>query len=93
MPRQLPRDIFSTKLNLRVMRQEVALDASPPFAGVNTPVRTRRRLSSLLLSYQRNWQTRYYVGASWSSSSDEPSLSRTSERNQIFAKISYAFSN
>ena len=42
----------------------------------------RDKLSSLLLTYQTNWQTRYYVGAR-----------QTSGQNQIFAKISYAFSN
>jgi len=69
---------FSPKLNLRITHQESTLEAAPPFAGIMTSVRERSGFSSLLLSYQTNWQTRYYLGA---------------EKNRIFAKISYAFSN
>jgi hypothetical protein len=69
---------FSPNLNLRVTHQESAFAAAPPFAGIVTSVRARSSLSSLLLSYQTNWQTRYYLGA---------------EDNRVFAKISYAFSN
>jgi hypothetical protein len=69
---------FSPKLNLRLTHQESALDVAPPFAGLVASVHARSSLTSLLLSYQTNWQTRYYLGA---------------ERNRLFAKISYAFSN
>lgn len=69
---------LSPKLNLRIAHQETAFDAVPPFAGIATSVRARGSMSSLLLSYQTNWQTRYLLGA---------------EHNRIFAKISYAFSN
>jgi hypothetical protein len=69
---------FSSKLNLRITYQESAFEAAPPFAGIMTSVRAQSRLSSFLLSYQTNWQTRYYLGA---------------EKGRIFAKISYAFSN
>jgi uncharacterized protein DUF5916/cellulose/xylan binding protein with CBM9 domain len=69
---------FSPKLNLRITHQETTFEAAPPFAGTATRVRARGSLSSLLLSYQTNWQTRYYLGA---------------EHDRIFAKVSYAFSN
>jgi hypothetical protein len=69
---------FSRKLNLRITHQESSFDAAPAFAGMATKVRAKIRLSSLLLGYQTNWQTRYYLGA---------------EHDRIFAKISYAFSN
>lgn len=69
---------LSPKLNLRITHRETAFTAVPPFAGIATSVRARSGLSSLLLSYQTNWQTRFYLGA---------------EHNRIFAKISYAFSN
>lgn len=84
---------FSSRLNLRITHQRGAFDAVPPFAGIEASIRERSSLSSLLLSYQTNWQTRYYVGASWSSSDSESRISQTSERNQVFAKVSYAFSN
>ena len=69
---------FSPKFNLRFTHQESALDAAPPFAGIVASVHARSHLASLLLSYQTNWQTCYYLGA---------------ERDRIFAKISYALSN
>jgi hypothetical protein len=84
---------FSSKLSLRVTHQRGAFDAVPPFAGIEAATRARSNSSALLLSYQTNWRTRYYVGASWSSDDSEPSIGQTSERNQVFAKISYAFSN
>jgi hypothetical protein len=73
---------FSGRLNLRFTHQEATFDAVPPFAGLEARVHARSRLSSLLLRYQTNWQTRFYLG-----------VSQTSEQEQIFAKISYAFSN
>lgn len=84
---------FSSKLNLRATHQEAAFDAVPPFAGLETEVRARSRLSSLLLSYQTNWQTRYYVGALAASDDSNGSVRAKSKENQIFAKISYAFSD
>ena len=84
---------FSSKLNLRATHQEAAFDAVPPFAGLESEVRARSRLSSLLLSYQTNWQTRYYVGALAASDDSNGSVRARSKQNQIFAKISYAFSN
>ncbi len=73
---------FSSKLNLRVMHQRASFDAIPPFANLQSPVHVTNKVSSTLLSYQTNWQTRYYIGAL-----------TTSGQSQIFAKISYAFSN
>jgi hypothetical protein len=84
---------FSSRLNLRAIYQVGAFDAAPPFAGMAAASRTVSNASSLLLSYQTNWQTRYYVGASWTSSDSEPVPSLPDARDQIFAKISYAFSN
>lgn len=84
---------FSSKLNLRISHQEAAFDATPPFAGLESDVHARSRLSSLLLSYQTNWQTRYYVGALTGSDESDGPIRRESRHNQIFAKISYAFSN
>jgi hypothetical protein len=84
---------FSSKLNLRATHQEAAFDAIPPFAGLESELRARSRLSSLLLSYQSNWQTRYYVGGLAASDDSNGSVRARSKQNQIFAKISYAFSN
>jgi hypothetical protein len=84
---------FSNKLNLRISHQEVAFDAIPPFASFDSDVHARSRLSSLLLSYQTNWQTRCYVGALTGSDESDGAIRRESRHSQIFAKISYAFSN
>ena len=84
---------FSDKLNLRITHQEAAFDAAPPFAGFESDVHMRGRLSSLLLSYQTNWQTRYYVGASAGWDESDGPMRQDLRRTQIFAKISYAFSN
>ncbi|HEY7638166.1 MAG TPA: DUF5916 domain-containing protein [Steroidobacteraceae bacterium] len=83
---------FSTELNLRLMHQESTFDAAPPFAGLESEVHATSRLSSILLSYQTNWQTRYYVGASLASDESGGPLRSGAEQNQVFAKISYAFS-
>jgi hypothetical protein len=84
---------FSNKLNLRVTHQEASFDATPPFAGLESAVHARSRLSSVLLSYQSNWQTRYYVGVYAGSDEDNGPSHQESRQKQIFAKISYAFSN
>ena len=84
---------FTNSLSLRVTHQEAALDAAPPFGGLTSAVRTRDRLLSLLLSYQTNWRTRYYVGASMGSDTTSGPIGQDLRRNQIFAKVSYAFSN
>jgi hypothetical protein len=84
---------FSNRLNLRATHQESAFDAVPPFAGIESAVRTKNRLSSVLLSYQTNWQTRYYVGALMGSDESDGPIRQKSKHTQIFGKISYAFSN
>lgn len=84
---------FSNKLNLRITHQEASFDATPPFAGLESSVHARSRLSSVLLSYQSNWQTRYYVGVFTGSDESNGPIHQDSRQNQIFAKISYAFSN
>lgn len=73
---------FSSRLNLRATHQESEFEAAAPFGGLQFDVRAKSRFSSLLLSYQANWQTHYYIGAS-----------ETSEQKLVFGKISYAFSN
>lgn len=77
---------FSSRLNVRLVHQEATFEAKPPFAALEAQVQATSRLSSILLSYQINWQTRYYLGAS--RTAGRPAA----EESQIFAKISYAFS-
>lgn len=84
---------FSSKLNLRLTHQQTTLDARPPFAGLGADMHAQSKLSSVLLGYQTNWQTRFYFGAVTSSDrADAPEPLQT-KALQIFAKISYAFSN
>jgi hypothetical protein len=82
---------FSSRFNLRVMHQRTLFDAAPPFANLESPVRLRNEVSSVLLSYQSNWQTRYYVGAV-TGSGDSGAAGEQSKQTQVFAKLSYAFS-
>jgi hypothetical protein len=82
---------FSNKLNLRVMHQRSSFDAVPPFANLESPVHATNEVSSVLLSYQTNWQTRYYVGAV-TGSDDTGMAGGQSKQTQLFAKLSYAFS-
>jgi hypothetical protein len=84
---------FSNRLNLRITHQRTAFDAAPPFAGLESDVHTASSLSSLLLSYQTNWQTRYYIAAFTGSDESDGPIHQDLRHNQIFAKISYAFSN
>jgi uncharacterized protein DUF5916/cellulose/xylan binding protein with CBM9 domain len=84
---------FSSRLNLRLTHQQATFDAQPPFAGLSAAMHANTRLSSFLLSYQKNWQTRVYVGAVTTSdtiAAPEPTRARAI---QVFAKISYALSN
>jgi hypothetical protein len=73
---------FSNRLNLRLTHQRSSFDASPPLPQLESSVHVRNTLSSVLLSYQTKWQTHCYLGAA-----------KSSEQTQLFAKISYAFSN
>jgi hypothetical protein len=84
---------FTSRLNLRITHQQAAFDAAPPFAGLESVVHARSGLSSLLLSYQSNWQTRYYFGASTGLNESVGPIRQDARHSQIFAKISYAFSN
>jgi hypothetical protein len=83
---------FSNKLNLRVTHQQTTFDARPPFAGLAADLHTHDTLSSALLTYQTNWQTRLYLGAVTSSADAGAAAART-KATQVFAKLSYAFSN
>jgi hypothetical protein len=83
---------FSNQFHLRVIHQRADFDAVPPFAGLEFPARSTSRVSSVLLSYQANWQTRCYVGTLMSSDRSGGHEPSRSEQMQIFAKISYAFS-
>jgi hypothetical protein len=83
---------FSNKLNLRIIHQKVSFDAAPPIARLESNVHARNRLSSMLLSYQSNWQTQYYLGVFTGSEVSNGPIQQDSKQDQIFAKISYAFS-
>lgn len=83
---------FSSRFNLRLTHQEDTLVARPPFAGLQSPTRATNRLSVILLSYQSTWQTRWFLGAQQGSERAEGAQTSVSERSQIFAKVSYAFS-
>jgi hypothetical protein len=84
---------FSSKLNLRLTHQQTTFDARPPFAGITTDMHAQTELSSVLLSYQTNWQTRLYFGAVTSSDRADTPEPLEAKAIQVFAKISYAFSN
>lgn len=82
---------FSNEVNLRVMYQRTSVDTAPPFAGLESAVHTSGTASSVLLSYQKNWRTRCYIGALVASDYGG-TFAQHSEQTQVFAKFSYAFS-
>ena len=84
---------FSSRLNLRLTHQQTTFDARPPFTGLAAGSRAQTKLSSVLLSYQTNWQTRLYFGATTSSERTDVPEPLQTKALQVFAKISYAFSN
>jgi hypothetical protein len=84
---------FSSRLYLRLTHQQSTFQARPPFAGLATELQAQSKLSSILLSYQRNWQTRLYIGALTSSNQTGTPEPMRTKATQIFAKFSYAFSD
>ena len=83
---------FSSRLNARLTHLEDTLEARPPFAALPSPLRTARRVSAILLSYQSDWQTRWFLGAMHDSHRTEGTQARSPTELHIFAKVSYAFS-
>jgi hypothetical protein len=84
---------FSSRLNLRLTHRQTTFDAQPPFARLVAAMHAQTELSSALLTYQTNWQPRIFLGVVRTSDyvdRREPLADRT---RQVFAKISYAFSN
>jgi hypothetical protein len=60
-----------------------ALFQHSTFQSADSPAEFSSRLFSFLVSYQTNWQTRYYIG--FHRSSPDPTQS------EVFAKLSYVF--
>jgi hypothetical protein len=75
------------------MQQQSTLDAQPPFAGLASRIHSQTGLASVLLSYQTNWQTRLFIGATRTSSRNSAPEASPADATHVFAKISYAFSN
>ena len=84
---------FSSRSYLRLTHQQATFDARPPFAGLTTGAHSQSRQTSILFSYQANWQTRLFVGAMTSSDRASSSALPPASAVELFAKISYAFSN
>jgi hypothetical protein len=84
---------FSKRLYLEALYQSskslAAAASTPPL----TEPQSRSTLTSLLLSYQTNWQTRYYLGMRRGTSQLQGTSSLQSNQTEIFAKLSYAFFN
>jgi len=81
---------FSSRLYAQALYQSSTFTAarSPLPLTPDDPIpivglRSDNKLSSLLVSYQTNWQTRYYFGFRHSENSESAS--------EVFAKLSYAF--
>lgn len=83
---------FSEKLYIRATHEVDSFDAARGFAGLETNARSKRRVSTLLLSCQTNWRTRFFIGVRSGIDTLEALNGDTSEIDEIFAKVSYAFS-
>lgn len=83
---------FSEKLYIRATHEVDSFEAQPGFAGLEIGGRSKRRMSTLLLSYQTSWRTRCFIGVRSGMDMVEALDTRQSDQDEIFAKVSYAFS-
>lgn len=79
---------FSNRLYAQLLYQDAKLSAPqpPPISGPNTTVESTT--VSMLLSYQTNWQTRFFVGLRHSATD----VGSPSSDTEVFAKVSYVLS-
>lgn len=75
---------FSNRLYAQVLYQDSRFSSRAAVAG-QADLASKSRTVSGLLSYQTNWQTRFFIGARYSSSDFGTQTSNT----EVFAKIAY----
>lgn len=79
---------FSSKLYLQLLYQDSKITIRT-LDSTDGQRHTRAELASALLSYQANWQTRYFIGIRVSSLDNGTEAASTSD-TAVFAKVSYA---
>ena len=77
---------FSERMYAQVLHQSSRLSIPSTVVGAGA-LEQNTRLSSLLLSYQANWQTRYFVGVQRRAGGDTETAAR--DPIQVFAKLAY----
>ncbi len=75
---------FSRRLYAQVLYQDSRFSSRAPVAG-QADLASQNTIVSGLLSYQTNWQTRFFIGARYSSNDFGARTSNT----EVFAKIAY----
>lgn len=82
---------FSNRLYVRALYQQSRFTGFAQAHSPQSAIQTTSSLSSFLIGYDLNWQSRYFVGISRNRDSvSVPELSTTSETT-VFAKFSYVF--
>lgn len=83
---------FSNKLYVQLIHQESEITRSSQTDSQPIGSRRKSRFSSLLLSYQTNWQTRFFVGVRHGVEQVGGSSPTESTQTEAFAKLTYALS-
>ncbi len=83
---------FSHKLYVQMIHQESEIARSSRNDVQPIDSRLKSRFSSLLVSYQSNWQTRFFVGVRHGVEQAGVSSPTDSTQTEAFAKLTYALS-
>jgi hypothetical protein len=83
---------FSSQLYFEALLQRSKNTNGPPRGPPSAGSRSTNTLSSLLLSYQANWQTRYYLGFRRGINQADELMPMESSRNELFLKLTHALS-
>ncbi len=82
---------FSSRLYLEALYQKSRFRRPPQSDPLSLETRSTGTLSSFLLSYQTNWQTRFYAGVRHGASRLQGTEPARGNQTEIFAKLTYAF--
>ena len=81
---------FSTRCYLEALYQRARLTGPPQTAAVPFESRSVSTLSSFLLSYQTNWETRFYAGFRRGAGQLDGPFATAGNQTELFAKLTYA---
>jgi hypothetical protein len=83
---------LSDKLYVQAAHQSARLKRRAPDDALSAELRSTNELSTALLSYQTNWQTRYFIGFRRSSSRVDQATVQERNGTEVFVKFAHVFS-